>query len=426
MKKTLQLFLFLLVSIKTFAQEPIAWYQFSDGTFINAYGSNTFTKSGNNATIQAGRDQVSFESIDLNTDILTASTPTPTNSNARNISISFWIKNNGFNSNTYKVLLNSLNTLTHPAFFNNTSTGIANQNTGFMIRAIASGVQVKALYKDTNNNAIFANTFTATALNDGNWHHVAIRFVVEKKSINNSASKRVNLLVILDVDANSSFNRSNELTLPETVANDVNPFYKQGDFSIGGIPNFNISDKYNGQIDDLVIYDRNLSNAEISELNKPKKDLFISNIKNGNITFFPNTNTSKYINGLKVELTAQPYSNYGFTNWSGDVDAASVNTNPLSIIMNAEKNITANFSNTASVKDINKIDFSFYPNPAENYIYLSINDVLKEGKIYNLLGNKVMKFNSKEVNISKLSAGTYFIKVSTDSGKTGIRKLIKN
>src|SRR5690606_21760224 len=46
-----------------------------------------------------------------------------------------------------------------------------------------------------------------------------------------------------------------------------------------------------------------------------------------------------------VTLTAIPNEGYAFSNWSGD---ASGSTNPLSISMNGNKNITANFTTTSS------------------------------------------------------------------------------
>src|SRR5205814_4994476 len=45
--------------------------------------------------------------------------------------------------------------------------------------------------------------------------------------------------------------------------------------------------------------------------------------------------------GSQVTLTAVPATNYGFTGWSGD---ASGTSNPLTVTMDAAKNITANFA----------------------------------------------------------------------------------
>jgi hypothetical protein len=58
-------------------------------------------------------------------------------------------------------------------------------------------------------------------------------------------------------------------------------------------------------------------------------------------TFSVNKTESKHIEDSTVILTAVPVSGYAFVNWSGDTTAT---TNPLSLKMNGNKNITANFT----------------------------------------------------------------------------------
>ncbi len=60
---------------------------------------------------------------------------------------------------------------------------------------------------------------------------------------------------------------------------------------------------------------------------------------NGSVVKNPNQLT--YSSGTSVQLTAVPNSGYTFTSWSGD---ASGSVNPLTIVMNANKAITANFT----------------------------------------------------------------------------------
>ena len=60
---------------------------------------------------------------------------------------------------------------------------------------------------------------------------------------------------------------------------------------------------------------------------------------NGTVSKSPNQ--SNYNSGSNVTLTATPASGYTFTSWSGD---ASGSTNPLTVTMNGNKNITANFA----------------------------------------------------------------------------------
>ena len=54
---------------------------------------------------------------------------------------------------------------------------------------------------------------------------------------------------------------------------------------------------------------------------------------------------SYYTNGVSVSLTATPGSNQVFTGWSGDASGAQ---NPLSVVMNSSKTITARFVSTTA------------------------------------------------------------------------------
>ena len=64
---------------------------------------------------------------------------------------------------------------------------------------------------------------------------------------------------------------------------------------------------------------------------------------NGSVTKNPDTPT--YASGSTVLLTATPNTGFRFTGWSGD---ATGSTNPLTVIMNANKTITANFAPVAA------------------------------------------------------------------------------
>ena len=58
----------------------------------------------------------------------------------------------------------------------------------------------------------------------------------------------------------------------------------------------------------------------------------------------PAPDTYTYDEGTEVTITAMPNSGYEFSGWSGD---ASRTTNPITITMDSDKSITANFSATA-------------------------------------------------------------------------------
>lgn len=65
------------------------------------------------------------------------------------------------------------------------------------------------------------------------------------------------------------------------------------------------------------------------------------NVTAVNGTVVKNPNQATYNHGTSVQLTATPASGYIFSSWSGD---ASGSVNPLTVVMTANRNITANFT----------------------------------------------------------------------------------
>lgn len=60
---------------------------------------------------------------------------------------------------------------------------------------------------------------------------------------------------------------------------------------------------------------------------------------NGTVTKSPNK--SNYTSGETVSLTATPSTGYQFSSWSGDITGT---TNPVNVVMNSNKTVTANFT----------------------------------------------------------------------------------
>ena len=74
-------------------------------------------------------------------------------------------------------------------------------------------------------------------------------------------------------------------------------------------------------------------------LNSYALTLTINPTAGGSVTKTPDR--ASYDSGTTVVLTATPNAGYTFTSWAGD---ASGSTNPLSVLMNSNKNIIANFT----------------------------------------------------------------------------------
>ncbi|MCF6278791.1 MAG: T9SS type A sorting domain-containing protein [Flavobacteriaceae bacterium] len=86
------------------------------------------------------------------------------------------------------------------------------------------------------------------------------------------------------------------------------------------------------------------------------------------------------------------------------------------------------YSSALSINDENiENTITITPNPTSNTFTIDLgNETLKKVIIYNQLGQQVKKVTTNEVDISNLSNGIYFVKVTSQSGKTATKKIIKN
>ena len=83
---------------------------------------------------------------------------------------------------------------------------------------------------------------------------------------------------------------------------------------------------------------------------------------------------------------------------------------------------------TASIDKLEKYDFSFGPNPTEDFIYLSASKNIGNVEIFNLVGQKSLSTDLRAskgtLDISNLSKGVYIMNVAIDKN-IGTYKLIK-
>lgn len=109
------------------------------------------------------------------------------------------------------------------------------------------------------------------------------------------------------------------------------------------------------------------------------------NVTNGTVTRVPDL--PAYTHGTNVELTATPAPGYYFVNWTGDVPPSQSSNNPLTVTMDANKTLTANFTNqvftltiTATNGTVTRVpDLAQYPqgtsvqltaNPSTGYFFV--------------------------------------------------------
>lgn len=135
-----------------------------------------------------------------------------------------------------------------------------------------------------------------------------------------------------------------------------------------------------------------------------------------------------HIDGIEIIPEVTP-----FTNEVGDIPTSLGGINFNSISSNTEFYFDGfKFEDSFIIvvvqgkEDFYKDEFTIYPNPTQNKLFVeSVEEILKI-KVYSQLGQLVMqrKF-SDEIDVFPLAKGLYFIEVETNNGK-GIQKFIKN
>lgn len=82
-----------------------------------------------------------------------------------------------------------------------------------------------------------------------------------------------------------------------------------------------------------------------------------------------------------------------------------------------------------SVKSEFSKNNTFYPNPAKDVLHIEVNDDIQfeSIEIFDTSGKKVKTFNigERNLNISELSSGTYFLSISTSEGKLTKKVMIE-
>ncbi|TVR75076.1 MAG: T9SS C-terminal target domain-containing protein [Marinilabiliales bacterium] len=137
--------------------------------------------------------------------------------------------------------------------------------------------------------------------------------------------------------------------------------------------------------------------------------------ENGMVTIDPDQD--EYLEGDTVILTAVADDGFIFTGWSGDADGEE---NPLEIIMDSDKNITANFDVDTGIDGVTATgsEMLFFPNPlADGSLFIRTGE-LSDIAIYNVTGSLHLRYDSvKELEIdrSEFDSGLYIIKISSSN-----------
>ncbi len=238
-----------------------------------------------------------------------------------------------------------------------------------------------------------------TPLNDDQWHHVAV--TVPAGGLMNQSKLFVDGVEESGNDGNDvAFNTgASDIVLCRTA-------YDAGNSSP------NPYRRYNGIIDELRIWKKDLTGEEIAAI----MDSVICPDDNPDLVAYFRFNEGE---GTTVADETENYDGvFGnaeaptgeYPTWIGGKDVTTTDCNAPSLLPEYEK--------TA---------LSVYPNPANNFINIKTGDRIGQVVVCDITGKQILFDETclTRVNISSLSAGVYFVQVSIQNQGIKTFKLIK-
>ncbi len=144
-----------------------------------------------------------------------------------------------------------------------------------------------------------------------------------------------------------------------------------------------------------------------------------------NLAMLKNGTTEIYMNSLLANSPTSLTTNFTFSDTAplGYYDLSITNYGPNPALMK-ENAIYLKSKTIIGFDEIPEDIFSFFPNPANNYIYFRKNCELAE--LYDMNGRKILESRQTNIiDISNLNKGIYIIRMM-DSGNLTITKFIKD
>ena len=151
--------------------------------------------------------------------------------------------------------------------------------------------------------------------------------------------------------------------------------------------------------------------------------------ENGLISQTPNKQLA-YRPDTQIELIAVPNSGYKFTGWSGDTIGTTIHADTLTVTLDENKNIVANFSSTVGVKEIqNSFNYTIFPNPSTG-IFRVESDQISKGtySVYSINGAKLIQASvdgSFQFDLSNYEKGVYLFELKSNQG-VDVKRIILN
>ena len=272
---------------------------------------------------------------------------------------------------------------------------------------------------------------------------------------------------VLTTIGNINFNGSNNcesITINGSSINSIAPFGTNG-FSVNGLvllannvlPNLNFLQHLNScgavQINGCAQIPNLTGLANLTTITGQGSTLGLNITNNVNLTSLNGLNAT---NVLLSNVPVSVNSNSNLTNINAlssipvsGISSLSISSNgqlatcastwlcdyvatskPLTVTGNAVGCETVSVINSActalSTSDFDLNEISLYPNPTNSVFNLEIpNEVVKQVEIYDFSGKKLLKSNQHQIDVSSFATGIYMVQIQTESGKTGVSKLVK-
>jgi len=92
----------------------------------------------------------------------------------------------------------------------------------------------------------------------------------------------------------------------------------------------------------------------------------------------------------------------------------------------ANQSINAGQTTVLAVTAFSNFEFSFYPNPVENFIYINSFETISNAKAIDMNGRTIsLEINNALINTEKLPTGIYILELTSSNKKSAIRKIVK-
>ena len=130
----------------------------------------------------------------------------------------------------------------------------------------------------------------------------------------------------------------------------------------------------------------------------------------GNLTFFYEDSE---LNGvIESDLVLQVKD--GLDVWNAYTGTLDTSANTITYTFGTStdfSSVTASASGvTLQVPDLNAFDIKLYPNPTISKVYINVQSDI-EVKVYNMIGQMILKTQEKSIDLSRLNSGLYIFKV---------------